>query len=146
MSIRTVNYGKLSGSYALDFFLRLYEILTSAKMRQRSFYKFRRMPVLEHYWYRRFYPFPWISRNEMHFIKMYRAAILLLVAISVTYIYCIVGHIFFTTYQGPPLKPSPLRCPIVWNQYPLCSPILRPVSISIMLPFFSPRCRRMKSL
>ena len=49
---------------------------------------------------------------------------------------------FFTTYHGPPLRPRPLRCPMVWNQKPLCSPSLRPVSSWITGPFFIPNTEK----
>ena len=46
---------------------------------------------------------------------------------------------FFMTNHGPPLRPRPFLCPMVWNQYPLCLPTICPLFKSIISPSFSPK-------
>ncbi len=76
----------------------------------RGFEKLRGMTVFESY---RFVvtvaAFPWVAGYEQRFRQMDAVAILLLGVISTA----LSRIFFFTTYQGPPLRPSPLRCPMV---------------------------------
>lgn len=59
--------------------------------------------------------------------------------IAVTHVEDIVLHVLLDNKPRTTAKPKPLRCPMVWNHKPLCSPIFLPVSISMTSPGCSPR-------